>query len=297
MIPASAAAAAAFQVSQELGQKSLPYWLFWFLMSTILLLLAVIFLRDKNLRRRMSLFFSGAKRKMLRLRLQAKLKKAREKRVAYVRELGMKAWSQNIRPAAAQAELEKLAGLEDERHVQQRTWHEVYSRIESMGRRHEEDVRRRQDLLRELEDLRNSAEGLLRSLVERKAATTPSPAAAEGETDLARLRTEQADLEADIAAAEARVAEHNARIRRVEEEGREADRGHAKSLAGWLKNKQRVQDRIVEIRRLMEPLFERLGRALDADRVAQDELDVLYFQIDNVDRTIEDLLARIQHLS
>jgi len=292
-----AANAAVLQASGEMAQKSLPYWMFWFLLSTILLLLAVIFLRDKDLRRRMSLFFSGARRKMLRLRLQAKLKKARGKKAGFRKELGEKAWSENIRPASAEAE--KLAGLENEMHLQQRTWHEVYSRIESMGRQHEEAARRRRDLVRKQEELRKSAEDRLRSLTERKTRMPSSLAAAgaENEGEVRRLREERAGLDNEIAEVEALIAEHGGRIRQIEEEAMAVERAYAKSQADWLKNKQRVQDRIVEIRRLMEPLFERLGRALDEDRIRHDELDVLYFQIDNVDRTIEDLLARIDHLT
>ena len=55
--------------------EGLPFWTLWFLLLVILLLVVFIFLRDKDLRRRISAFLSGARRHMTRLRIQAKMKR------------------------------------------------------------------------------------------------------------------------------------------------------------------------------------------------------------------------------
>ena len=97
--------------------EGLPFWLLWFLLCVILLLVAFIFLRDKDLRRRISSFLSGARRHMIRLRLQAKLKREKEKKAALWRELGKLAWSEDVGAACIDEECRKLAGLEEERQL------------------------------------------------------------------------------------------------------------------------------------------------------------------------------------
>ena len=83
----------------------LPFWLLWLLLSVILLLVAFIFLRDKDLRRRVSAFLSGARRHMARLRIQVRLKKERERKAALWRELGKLAWSEDVRATCIEGEV------------------------------------------------------------------------------------------------------------------------------------------------------------------------------------------------
>ena len=94
--------------------KGLPFWMLWLLLCVILLLVVFIFLRDKDLRRRISAFLSGARRHMIRLRLQVKLKKEREKKAALWRELGKLAWSEDVQASCIDEDCGKLAGLEEE---------------------------------------------------------------------------------------------------------------------------------------------------------------------------------------
>ncbi len=51
-----------FQTPPPGSQEGLPYWILWFLLCIILLLLAFIFLRDKDLRQRLNRFLFGAKK-------------------------------------------------------------------------------------------------------------------------------------------------------------------------------------------------------------------------------------------
>jgi chromosome segregation ATPase len=327
--------------------EGLPYWILWLLLCVILLLLAVIFLRDKDLRRRLSSFLSGARRRMLQLRLQAKLRREREKKRSLWKELGKRAWSEDLASDCISSECERLAALEEEMHLHQMTWHEIYSKIEALGKEHEEESLRFRALIREQEEARkpheeerkalnaraseildaiggtaweiDSAEGQLRGVDkevrsiednpkipdpektprlgqahERAAALAEKVASLQAKLPL--LHEEREGLEERQAECEARIEVFNQRIGEIEDEQRESNRIHEREIRDWMRKKQRAQDKIVELQRLMEPLYESMGQALDEARVFQNSLTVVYFQIDAVNQNIRDLEARIEHL-
>jgi chromosome segregation ATPase len=325
----------------------LPFWLFWLLIWVILLLLAVIFLRDKDLRRRLSGFLSGTRRRMLRLRLQAKLNREKGKKAALWKELGRRGWSEDVAAECVAEECRKLAGLEKEMHEHQMAWHEIYSRIEAIVREHQQTVARFRAAIKEQEDLRKPIEEERRALASRKSEILDAIGGAAWEVDSAEsqikaldrearsveenpkladidkasrlnriqekaasradrgralqqklplLHEERQDLERRQGGAEARAEVFNRRIAEIEEEMKASDRLHERELRDWLRQKERVQDKIVEVQRLMEPLFESMGRSLDEARIDNDELAALYFQIDAVNRTIEDIQSRIDRL-
>jgi chromosome segregation ATPase len=325
----------------------LPYWLFWLLLCIIMLLVFVLFLRDKNLRRRLSTFLSGASRRMVRLRLQSKLRRAKEKKTGLWKELGKKAWSEDVTAECIADQCAKLFAFDDEMHVHQMSWHEIYSRMEALGRDHEETAQRFRALIKEQEDNRKPFEEERRALSARKSEILDAIGGAAWEIDSAEgqvkaldkearsveenpkmpdidkaarlnkiqekaailterinslqqkvplLHEERQDLERRHAATEARIAVFNEKIAEIENEQRIANRSHERELRDWLRNKERVQDKIVEIQRLMDPLFEHMGRLLDETRIDQNDLTVVYFQIDAVNKTIQDLETRIEHL-
>jgi len=327
--------------------EGLPYWLLWVLLCVILLLVAFIFLRDKDLRRRISSFLSGARRHMLRLRLQVKLKKEKEKKAALWRELGKLAWSEDVRETCIDAECSKLSGLEDEIGRHQKTWHDVYSRIEVLGREHDAALKRFRALVAEQEESRRphqeemlalanrkkeilealesslreaeTAEAQIRALEKdaRQIEENPKLAAADRAARLDRtrdkaaalterlghlrektplLQDERYRLERRLEEVEGRVRVFNAAIHRIDEEYRERLQAREKEIREWQKAKERVQDKIVDVKRLMEPLFETVGRILDETRYDNEELAVVYFQIDGVNRTVADLESRLEHL-
>ncbi len=85
-----------FQTPPPGSQEGLPFWILWFLLCIILLLLTFIFLRDKDLRQRLNRFLFGAKKKLIKLRLQARLKMAKRKKGELHRELGQKVWDERL---------------------------------------------------------------------------------------------------------------------------------------------------------------------------------------------------------
>ncbi len=94
--------------------EGLPIWIFWLMLCVILLLLAFIFLRDKDLRRKLNLFFMGFKKKIKKIRLQQMLKREQQKIEHNLLELGRTAWSQNIKVPSSESLSKQILGLEDQ---------------------------------------------------------------------------------------------------------------------------------------------------------------------------------------
>jgi hypothetical protein len=196
------------------GKEGLPYWILWLLVSVILLLIFYIFLRDKDLRLRLSSFLAGPKRRMLRLRLQVKLKKERGKKAGLWRDLGRAAWSDDIRADGTAGIFGMLKVLESDLNTARTAWHEAYTRIESLEK--------------------------------------------------------------------ARAADDEAGLLEIRE---------------WTKNKEAVQERIIQIKRSSEPLYESLGKILAQSRPDHESLALYYFQLDRVEKAIRDLQSQIEKSS
>jgi len=334
------------QVSAE-AARGLPFWMLWLFLCVILFLVVFIFLRDKDLRRRISSFLSGARRHMIRLRLQVKLKKEKEKKAALWRELGKLAWNEDVQASCIDEDCGKLAGLEEEIGRLRKTWHDVYSRIEILGREHDAALKRFRDLVAEQEEGRRPHQEEMLALANRKNEVLDALEASLREAEAAEAQIKavekevrraeenpkmsEADRTARVAGArekaaslanlvralrekspllqeeryrldhklegiESQVRIFNAAIHRIEEEYRERLQAREKEIREWQKTKERVQDKIVDVKRLMEPLFENVGLILDGARVPNEDFAVIYFQIDGVDKTIADLGTRLEHL-
>lgn len=101
------------------SQEGLPFGIFWFLVSVIILLIFFIFLRDKDLRRRINLFFFGTKQKLIKIRLQGRLKRERKKKDALLQNMGKTVWEQKINLAGITPYFEALNSLEAERSLKE----------------------------------------------------------------------------------------------------------------------------------------------------------------------------------
>ena len=84
------------QTANSAAKDGLPYWTFWLLISFILLLLAFIFLRDKELRRKMDEFFFRTRKKMIKYRHQKRLARENRRKERMIMGLGQKAWERRI---------------------------------------------------------------------------------------------------------------------------------------------------------------------------------------------------------
>jgi len=279
--------------------EGLPYWAFWLLLCVIILLLLFIFLRDKDLRRRLSAFLSGARRKMIRMRLAARIRHEKEKKAGLWKELGRKAWSKDVRVEGTEETFRSLSVLEEEMNRRQAEWQEVYGRIEALETNQEDARKLRKTSLDAEEEARRPLEERLAGLLGReKDLGKRRPPAGEGQAG-----TDGGD-EAEAAQIAAEIAAVKAEIERLRERALDTRRAHGdaelaeeRELRGWVKKKEEVQGRIIDVKKGSEPLYENLGRALDEARVEHKELALVYFQIDNVESSIRDLQARIEKLS
>jgi len=341
----------ASRLSQEaaatIPAEGLPTWLFYLLICVILFLMVFIFLRDKDLRRRLSSFLAGARRKMIRFRLQARIKKEKERKVMLWNELGKAAWSEDIPLESAADIRQRLAALQEERHARQLEWQDLYSRIEALNRVHQEARTRHTALLDALAaerrphaDRHQAIEARLQALAREAEQTPERLTSAEYEirateeemrsavddrtlsdaertarhkkgqdhirTLLARqeeLRARGPQLEAERVALTAeeselrlRLDENAARRNQALADWEKRDGLFQTEMRGLEKARDGVQNRLIELKRLSEPLFENFGRAVDEARPEHELLALLYFQIDGVERRIQELHARIENL-
>jgi len=115
-----------------LPREGLPYWILWLLLCVIFLLVTFIFLRDKDLRQRLSLSLYGPRRRWNRITLQARLNKERKKRAALFQDLGRTARSIEFRPKKSSGLVKRLEELEQKLGLSRGEMQRVSSRMESL---------------------------------------------------------------------------------------------------------------------------------------------------------------------
>ena len=91
--------------------------------------MAFIFLRDKDMRRRVDTFFSGIKKKLIKLRLHAVLKKENQKQEQLLNDLGRKSWEDHIIIISGEIVLQKLGTLEDSKAKLEKEGENIESKI------------------------------------------------------------------------------------------------------------------------------------------------------------------------
>jgi len=131
------------------SSEGLPYWIFWFLLCIILLLVVFIFLRDKNLRRRLNLFFFGAKKKLIKIRLQARLKRGYRKKSEIMKGLGKKVWEDDIKIPEEEKISEELTKLQQNKESLEKESEDVRSKTTELEADLGEFLRKHQELLDE----------------------------------------------------------------------------------------------------------------------------------------------------
>ncbi len=150
-------AAALQPIVEDLPSQGLPYWILWLLLCVILMLLAFIFLRDKDLRQRLDFFLSGAKRRMKRTRLRLRLKKAKGRRSDLLRQLGEACWGMRLPIPRTAALLLEIDGWEAKRLARQSGLKDAMTRILEL-QRHLEETRVRVRGLLKLKETDHPAE-------------------------------------------------------------------------------------------------------------------------------------------
>jgi chromosome segregation ATPase len=255
-------AARIFNLQTAPGREGLPYWILYLLLCIILLLLTFIFLRDKDLRRRLSAFLSGGRRKILRMRLQARLKKAKQTKTALIRELGERAWKGQIHKEKHSEVFRELNSLEEKKKDLESEIASTDSRITALQKGQDEYRRQLEDRIRQQEDAKKPFEA-----------------------------------KKDSPEAERIVSQHLKQIAALKEESRERIREFQREIKEWQKKKEKLRAKAADIEEDRAPLLEELGTGLNQERAEHPELLAVFSQIDRASSDINHLNRQIERLS
>ncbi len=280
----------AFQAQPSFQREGLPYWMFYFLLCVILLLVIFIFLRDKQLRMRISAFLAGARRRSILVRLKFQLKKERQKRAKLLLELGKKAWEKDIQANDSDLIRTELARLLERKKASQLEWKKAYDELERLHRELETAARLHEKRAQEKRAEKEPFDLLMKKKKEEEKKLKKTPPSKEKEIQLAAIRKEKEAIHKEIEACEDRLKD-------IETEARQEYYNLDKSIRYWTKVKERLEHRIKNIEAQEEALFYSLGKNLEEKRVDGRELEPLYSQIDTINQRITTLLHRIEILS
>ena len=308
------------------SSEGLPYWTFWLLLFVILLLIIFIFLRDKNLRRRINLFFFGAKKKLIKLRLQTRLKRERRKKDEFIRSFGKKIWEEKIKIPMGEKIHQELDKLEQNKQDLERESKDVLSKIKGLEADQEKFIHKNKDSVTEYESDRKlyqeksseikDEERLLEVKVTEKqkelegvvrGINTSMNKADDRLEELIKLREEmdetikklvgkRLDLEKERKDHQEKIDELDKKLKAIEEGGKKRIREFHKEIKEWKRNKEKLLEKIEHVEKKKEPLFVRLGKQTDETRENHQELSVFYSQIDRSNERIGELERQIKNL-
>jgi chromosome segregation ATPase len=308
------------------SSEGLPYWTFWLLLFVILLLVVFIFLRDKNLRRRINLFLFGAKKKLIKLRLQTRLKKEHRKKDEFIRSFGKKIWEEKIKIPMGEKIHQELDKLEQNKQDLERETKDVLSKIKGLEADQEKFDHKHKDSVTEFESDRKlyqeksseikDEERLLEIKVTEKqkelegvirGINSSMNKADDRLEELTKLREEldetikklvgkRLDLEKERKDHQEKIDELDKKLKAIEEGGKKRIREFHKEIKEWKRNKEKLLEKIEHVEKKKDPLFVRLGKQTDETRENHQELSVFYSQIDRSNERIGELEQQIKNL-
>ena len=308
------------------SSEGLPYWTFWLLLCVILLLIAFIFLRDKDLRRRINLFFFGAKKKFIKLRLQARLKREYRKKAELISNLGKKAWEDKRDIPKGEKNRQELDKLEQNKINLEQESNKIQSKItdletdlekfsqkykasvleqESAKKPFQQKIAENKDEERAIEvqvtQKQKELEGVVRGL---NSSANDIDAKSEDLNDqrdninkvIKDLVAKRLQLENEQKENQEQIEELDKKLRIIEEEGKKRIREFHREIKEWKRNKDKVNEKIKNVEKKKEPLFVRLGKQADEARMDHEELSLFYSQIDRSNERIGELEEQIKNL-
>jgi hypothetical protein len=327
--------------------EGLPYWTFWLLLCVILLLVAFIFLRDKDLRRRLSLFLFGAKKKLIKIRLQARLNRERRKKSEIMKGLGKKIWENDIKipkEAKISQELTKLQqnreSLEQDSEDMRLKTVELEADLEKFLRKHkellDEQMLSKKPYLEKLENIKNEEKSLEIEILQRhkeveglargiQAANQEARELGEHPNSALKVKNDRTDeinskiqelkqrkeetdnsikalvekrliLEKEQKIIQEKCEEFDKKHKKIDEGGRKRIKEFQKEIKEWKRDRERILEKIEDIEKKKEPLFERLGIKADETRANQEELSLFYSQIDHSNERIREFETQMKNL-
>lgn len=308
------------------SSEGLPYWTFWLLLCVILLLVAFIFLRDKDLRRRINLFLFGAKKKLIKLRLQARLKRECRKQAELISSLGKKAWEDKLDIPKGEKNRQELDRLEQNKIDLEKEFSDVQLKItgletdlEKFTQKHKETVQGQdsakkplQQKIAEIKDeekvlevkviqKQKELEGVVRGINSSENDIDARSEELNNQKEkidkaIKELVENRLNLENERKEHQEKVEEIDKKLRMIEEEGKKRIREFHREIKEWKRNNDKLDEKIKNIQKKKEPLFVRLGKQTDEARVNHEELSLVYSQIDRSNERIGELEEQIKNL-
>lgn len=306
--------------------EGLPYWIFWLLLFVILLLVIFIFLRDKDLRRRINMFFFGAKKKLIKLRLQARLRRENRKKDEIIRDLGKKVWEENIEITKGEKIRQELDRLEENKKELEQESEEAQAKItrlegdqEQFIQKHRESVAEEETSIKpyqeksdeikveervlevKVTEKQKELEGFIRginTLGDEDGRDMEELIRQKEKADQAikTLVDKRLDLEKERKLHQEKIEEGVKKIKAIEEGGKKRIHEFHREIKEWKKNQEKLLEKIEHIEGKKEPLFVQLGKQADETREARKELSLFFSQIDRYDQRIGQLEQQIKDL-
>lgn len=281
----------AFPSTPALPSDGLPYWIFWFMLFIILLLGLFVFLRNKNLRMRLSSFLAGARRRSILIRLRFQLKKENQKKAELLKKLGEKAWGEDIRIKDDDSIRARLKELFEKRNANQLEGDKAYAEIEKLHNQLEETIAHYDARIQELKNKKLPFEELLKRKREEEKA-------------LRKVRHKDQEIERQIDEAKGeeeeirdRVDELKEDFEALEDEAKARRQAIEKDIHSWTRKRERMQHRIKDIEEDQEAMYLSLGRLTEEKQVRHKTFEELHTLLDGANLRIETLKHRIETIS
>lgn len=116
----------------ELQRGGLPFWVFYLLLSVILLLIFINFLQKKDLRQRISYVLASPRRRFSRLRIEVMLKREENKKSELLKRLGELTSIQWPDLPEIEEISKEIKALEEKNASLQGEWHRIYKQLDNL---------------------------------------------------------------------------------------------------------------------------------------------------------------------
>ncbi len=116
----------------ELQKGGLPFWVFYLLLSLILLLIFINFLQKKDLRQKISYVLASPRRRFSRLRIEVLLKREEGKKSELLKRLGELTSIQWPDLPEIEEISKEIRSLEEKNTSLQGEWHRIYKQLENL---------------------------------------------------------------------------------------------------------------------------------------------------------------------
>lgn len=234
----------------------LPYWIFWFLISIIFLLFMFIFLREKELRKRINSFFFGVKFYLKKSHLKLKQNRELHKKTKLLRQIGQTAWENGIKGEKNQGTTAaELINLEKKNKLYQHQLNKINLKLESLKKRLKGSQKIFHSLHKQKQTLNKKNNNLY-------------PPEQKQENKIEEL-----------------INQEKRRIKDIR-----------KDIKNSKKQKKKIKKNIKSVAQKKDKLFLKLGQQIDENRVNHHLLSFYYVQVDERNQRLQTIERQIGNI-